>query len=327
MSRCAAPPRRTHACVPQRAHAHNNNSAHTASSAGDATGHRSSGGAARVLCHFLRVHAAPLSLRGRRVVELGCGLGLAGLYAARTAAAVTLTDGDARALRLAIASHALNAPLLASAVVRFVPLAWSASAQLAPLFQDADASDAGDAAPAPPPAPPAADDAAAAQRPLPPLILGADLLYYADGISALMDTLDALLTAGGAGGLAVLAANPRHCGWAEALCEAAARLRLTAHSLPAEAVVPPEEMAHGWFPHTRLVRDVGTTHAHTTQRIAKRNAASHRSLTLALTRIATRAWLPASAPASRAAAGVARRRGVASACGRRWRAPRTACGC
>jgi hypothetical protein len=230
----------------QRAHARNNNSADTSVSAGDATGHRSSGGAARVLCFFLRHNRDALQLRRRRVVELGCGLGVAGLYAARTAAAVTLTDGDERALALARLSYALSASVLV-APVRFAPLTWSAEAALAPLFAgDAAGGDC------------QADDGAAACALLPPLLLGADLLYYSDGVVALLETVAALLAAGPPGGLAVLASNPRYADWAADACAAAARLGLQPHALPIEAVVPPAELAHGWFQNTRLVRDAAS---------------------------------------------------------------------
>ena len=223
----------------QAAHARNNNSADTVVSAGDATGHRSSGGAARVLCHWLRRNADALALRRRAVVELGCGLGLTGLYAARTAAAVTLTDGDERALALARRSHALNAPTLRAAV-RFRSLPWSADATLAPLF-------AGDAEPS-----------AAAAETEPPdatcgvLLLGADLFYYGGGVTALMEAIAALLPA--AGGLAALAANPRYPGWAADVAEASRSLGLEARSMAVHALLPPEEQASGWFAHTRLVR-------------------------------------------------------------------------
>ena len=229
----------------QAAHARNNNSADTFVSSGDATGHRSSGGAARVLCHWLARSAEPLALRSRRVIELGCGLGLAGLYAARTAAAVTLTDGDERALCLARRSHALNAATLRAAV-RFRMLPWSADAQLAPLFAGDDA--VGGAA---------SSGHEGEPRNAPGvLLLGADLLYYGGGVAALMDTIAALLTTQGASvpGLAALAANPRYHGWADDVAQACDRLGLQAHCLDVQAVLPPAERSSGWFAHTRLVR-------------------------------------------------------------------------
>jgi len=225
----------------QAVHARNNNSADKVVSAGDATGHRSSGGAARVLCHWLRRSGDALALRRRRVLELGCGLGLAGLYAARTAAAVTLTDGDERALALARRSHALNAPHLRAAV-RTRTLPWSAQAQLAPLFEGDALLCSADA--------PEADAATGDQPGL--LLLGADLLYYPGGVAALMEAIAALLPAGG--GLVALAANPRYPGWAADVCASSRRLGLEAHCLAVEAVLPPAEQGSGWFAHTRLVR-------------------------------------------------------------------------
>ena len=214
-------------------------------SSGDATGHRSSGGAARVLCHWLARSAGPLALRSRRVVELGCGLGLAGLYAARTAAAVTLTDGDERALCLARRSHALNAATLRAAV-RFRMLPWSADAQLAPLFAGDDVAEGGPA--------PAGDEPRQAPG---VLLLGADLLYYGGGVTALMETIAALLLSAQGGSvpsLAALAANPRYPGWAADVASASSRLGLEAHCLDVQAVLPPAERSSGWFAHTRLVR-------------------------------------------------------------------------
>ena len=225
-------------------------------SSGDATGHRSSGGAARVLCHWLARSAGPLALRSRRVVELGCGLGLAGLYAARTAAAVTLTDGDERALCLARRSHALNAATLRAAV-RFRMLPWSADAQLAPLFAGDDVAEGGPA--------PAGDEPRQAPG---VLLLGADLLYYGGGVTALMETIAALLLSAQGGSvpsLAALAANPRYPGWAADVASASSRLGLEAHCLDVQAVLPPAERSSGWFAHTRLVRFACALCAHDTR--------------------------------------------------------------
>ncbi len=45
--------------------------------------------------------ATTAAWRGKRVIDLGCGIGLAGLVAARRGAAVTLLDRDRQALRFA----------------------------------------------------------------------------------------------------------------------------------------------------------------------------------------------------------------------------------
>jgi predicted nicotinamide N-methyase len=69
-----------------------------------------------VLARFV---AESVDLRGRRVVELGCGLGAAGIAAGRAGAEVTLTDGAAAALAFAAENAAENG---VSAEV--VPLVW-----------------------------------------------------------------------------------------------------------------------------------------------------------------------------------------------------------
>lgn len=60
---------------------------------------------ARSLARLVATHA---ECSGRRVVEIGCGLGLAGLTAARRGAAVTLVDTAHAALRFVQASADLN---------------------------------------------------------------------------------------------------------------------------------------------------------------------------------------------------------------------------
>jgi len=55
-----------------------------------------------------RLMATQAECNGRRVIEIGCGLGLAGLAAAMRGAAVTLLDTAHDALRFAQASAALN---------------------------------------------------------------------------------------------------------------------------------------------------------------------------------------------------------------------------
>lgn len=55
-----------------------------------------------------RLVATALPCAGRRVVDLGCGLGLAGIAAARRGARVVLLDRDAAAVRFARANARLN---------------------------------------------------------------------------------------------------------------------------------------------------------------------------------------------------------------------------
>jgi predicted nicotinamide N-methyase len=66
-----------------------------------------------------------LELRGRRVVELGCGLGLPSLAAARAGAEVLTTDGDAEALPLVACNAERNGVAVETAAI-----AWDAADEL-----------------------------------------------------------------------------------------------------------------------------------------------------------------------------------------------------
>ena len=118
--------------------------------------------AAKVLCRWLSSTAD--ELRGARVLELGCGTGACGLYAAALGASrVTLTDDDRPALLdLARSNVQLNAALYPTAVVDVQPLVWGgrASALLAAQWE---------------------------------WVLGADLTYIRRGIDDLFRTLRELL--------------------------------------------------------------------------------------------------------------------------------------
>jgi predicted nicotinamide N-methyase len=61
---------------------------------------------------------------GTRVLELGCGLGLAGIAAARAGATVTLTDIDPDALRFAAENAALNLEPDQRERVTIAPMDW-----------------------------------------------------------------------------------------------------------------------------------------------------------------------------------------------------------
>lgn len=67
--------------------------------------------------HALAEHVARRDLRGRRVIELGCGLGLPALAAARAGAHVVATDVSREALELVARSARANALAVATAVV------------------------------------------------------------------------------------------------------------------------------------------------------------------------------------------------------------------
>ena len=62
---------------------------------------------------------ATMDLRGRRVVELGCGLGLPSLAAARGGASVLATDAEPAALELVERGAELNGIELETAVVKW----------------------------------------------------------------------------------------------------------------------------------------------------------------------------------------------------------------
>ena len=64
------------------------------------------------------------AVRGKRVLELGCGLGLAGIAAARAGADVTMTDYDRDALLFARWNAAVNLGASATGHVQILPLDW-----------------------------------------------------------------------------------------------------------------------------------------------------------------------------------------------------------
>ena len=105
------------------------------------------------------VAAGRADLAGVEVVELGCGLGLAGVVAALLGAAVTYTDFEPDALAFAAANHHLN--LGVSGTTKLVDWRY----------------------------PP--DDLRA------PLVLGADVLYERRFLDHFFDTLAAVLAPGG----------------------------------------------------------------------------------------------------------------------------------
>jgi predicted nicotinamide N-methyase len=120
---------------------------------------------------------------GARVLELGCGLGLPSIVAARSGADVLATDGSSDAVAFAAHSLALNE--LDGEVAQ---VDWSAQA-----------------------------DALAARGPW-DLVLGADVLYLRDGAAAALALLPRLLAPGGE----VRLADPRRAGARDFLAAARA---------------------------------------------------------------------------------------------------------
>ena len=59
------------------------------------------------LAEYMSCHMGAGELRGRRVLELGAGPGIAGIAAALCGARVTLTDRDISLLQQNVGSHAL----------------------------------------------------------------------------------------------------------------------------------------------------------------------------------------------------------------------------
>ena len=88
--------------------------------------------------HALADHVAALPLAGRRVLELGCGLGLPALAAARAGALVTATDSDADALDHVRASAARNGLAVATALLDLADPAAVAAAGPSDIVLAAD---------------------------------------------------------------------------------------------------------------------------------------------------------------------------------------------
>jgi hypothetical protein len=85
---------------------------------------------AKTIVDHIALQAWPHDLRGKSVLELGCGVGMAGLAAGAVGARVLLTDRDAAVLERAEANLQLNASLvrpslpLTPSVGPQLPLPW-----------------------------------------------------------------------------------------------------------------------------------------------------------------------------------------------------------
>ncbi|MER3523225.1 MAG: hypothetical protein C4326_03960 [Ignavibacteria bacterium] len=102
-------------------------------------------------------------LGGKRVLELGCGLGLAGIAAATAGAEVTFSDYDADALAFAACNVAANLSPEAQSRIRFFQLDWRHLPSISPFD----------------------------------LIIGADVVYERGSFSALSEALWTLLRSDG----------------------------------------------------------------------------------------------------------------------------------
>jgi len=136
--------------------------------------------AAHGLARHLWEHRAELS--GARVLELGCGLGLPSVLAARLGASVLATDFHPDTGTWLLHNASLN-----GVSVGYRQLDWN-------VFLEGDAR-----SPTPDLRPPGVDlRPPAAHSLLPfPLVIGSDLLYERRHIPALVRTLDALCAPGG----------------------------------------------------------------------------------------------------------------------------------
>lgn len=154
------------------------------------------GGAARPVPYWARPWPSGLALAaaladgfagdlaGRRVLELGCGLGAPSVVAARAGARVLATDGAPDAIAFAAHTLALN----------------EAEAEVALVDWDA------------------AGDALVARGPF-DLVLAADVLYTVANVDAALDVWPRLVAPGGA----VLLADPERAGARDYLSAARAR--------------------------------------------------------------------------------------------------------
>jgi predicted nicotinamide N-methyase len=135
----------------------------------------------------LGARLAARDLRGRRVLELGCGLGVTGLVAAALGASVTATDWAPDALELLRRNAARNGLELADR-----RLDWFAAAAGGPLFSD-------------PGLPPPRDGW--------PLVLAADVLYEARIRMPLLATLDRVVAPDGEAWIADPGRPPARAFW------------------------------------------------------------------------------------------------------------------
>ena len=181
----------------------------------------------KAAAHYLAM--SPRELRGAAVLELGAGVGLAGLVAAQCGAAeVWLTDNEPSVLVLLEKNAARAAAVAASPCVscRVADLSCGSARDHAAL-------------------------AARAGRERWPLLVGADVVYWAEAITPLFDTVARLLAPDGT---FVLAFTNRRNGLSDALEAAAARVGLAWTLLPTDAWGLPSPLPQGFEGHVHRMR-------------------------------------------------------------------------
>lgn len=151
--------------------------------------------------------AARGDLRGRPCLELGAGAGLCGLVATQYASQVVLTDNEPVVLELLQRNLRHAAP---GCDARVFDLSWGDAAQHVAL-------------------------AAEVGRERWPVLLGADVVYWSESITPLMDTVARLLDAEG---VLILGFTNRRNGLQAALEEAARGVGLAWTTVPHSAYLP-----------------------------------------------------------------------------------------
>lgn len=93
---------------------------------------------AKTMVDHIAQQAWPHDLRGKRVLELGCGVGMAGLAAGAVGAKVLLTDRDAAVLERAEANLHLNQSLIKreGGTATVSPLKWGATSAMQRLLAE-----------------------------------------------------------------------------------------------------------------------------------------------------------------------------------------------
>ena len=93
---------------------------------------------AKTMVDHIAQQAWPHDLRGKRVLELGCGVGMAGLAAGAVGAKVLLTDRDAAVLERAEANLHLNQSLIKreGGTAAVSPLKWGATSSMQRLLAE-----------------------------------------------------------------------------------------------------------------------------------------------------------------------------------------------